>query len=439
MFMSMFTRRRPGTPAGPGAAPLAYTPPAFPSDPRPRGDVRKRLLVHVPGYDPEAKSRSRSLFVRELVRYAKRFALADRTVTPVEDRPQIPGLRWHVRTAKNDWAVDTTVEILRWDDIVARDFARPTALMIALMLLGMADYALFGVIVRFFRLNWKFACVIVYPFVMTLLLALVAIGGGYGAARLAWAFLPLPPIGRIPAWVAVAVGIAALAKPYYARLYVWHLLQDWVFNWQHGRGLRPDYEARVDRFGAYLAELARTSDADEIVVVGHSSGAVMAAEIVGRALLIDPALGRHGPELALLTLGGCMPAVAFGSAAKRCREDLSRLVRAESLLWVDYQAPQDVLNAAGFNPVRDLALPIPESERRNPLIRSARFRDIASDKTYEAMLRSPFRMHFQFLMGNDRPGEYDYVLTALGPTRLSERVRDPAAANSRGLGLVGMG
>lgn len=418
------------------STPLSYTPPGFEAERRDRGDVRRRHLVYVPGYDPEAKTRSRSLFVRELVRYAKRFGLSDRTVTPVEAVPDLPGLRWRVRTAKGDWATDTVVDVLRWDDIVERDFRRPVVLMVALMLVGMADYLVSGVVLRLFRMNWRFGCVIIYPFVMITALAAASLGLGYALTRLAWAWLPLPEVARVPAWIALAAGIVALASPLFARWYVWHLLQDWVFNWQHGNGRRGDYEARVDRFAAHLAALVRASDADEVVVVGHSSGSVMAVEIVARALKLDPDLGRHGPEVALLTVGSCVPLVAFNPRAQKCRDDIARVVTSDAVLWVEYQAPQDLLNSSGFNPLRDLPLGLGSEACRNPVIRSARFRDITTEKTYRVMVRSPFRMHFQFLMANERPGEYDYVLSVLGPTRLSERVRRPLDANARALGTA---
>jgi hypothetical protein len=83
------------------------------------------------------------------------------------------------------------------------------------------------------------------------------------------------------------------------------------------------------------------------------------------------------------------------------------------------------MNFPGFNPVEDLGLAVPVAERFNPVIRSARFRDIMTDKTYRAVLRRPFRMHFQYLMANERAGEYDYVMIVCGPTTLAERVSRP--------------
>ena len=67
----------------------------------------------------------------------------------------------------------------------------------------------------------------------------------------------------------------------------------------------------------YLAEVARDSDAEEIVIVGHSSGSFLGAEILARALKLDPALGRHGPRVVLLTIGGNFPIVGFHKPCRR--------------------------------------------------------------------------------------------------------------------------
>lgn len=390
------------------------------------GPVRRRHVLYVPGYDPEARSRSRSLFVRELIRYGRRFGLGERSVTPVEQLADVPAQRWRIRTARDAWATDTIYDVLRWDDIVERDFRRPMPACLAWLALSTVHALATGLTLRLLRMNWIFGCVTIYPAVMVLALGLAAAGLGYGVGRAAaiWAAWPFATV----AGLAAAAGLVALARPVYARAYVWHLLHDWLFNWEHGSGRRPDYDARVELFAAHLRDVVANSDADEILIVGHSSGAGMAMETLARALDRHPDLGRVGPALALLTIGTSLPVAALNVRAHAIRRRLARVMQAEHVLWVEYQAPQDWLNAAGFNPVRMLPLGLAERDCPNPVIRSARFADITSEETYRLMLRSPFRMHFQFMMANDRPGEYDFCMIVLGPMSLGQRIRDPDEA-----------
>lgn len=404
---------------------VSYTPPGRTASAA-AGPVRRRHVLYVPGYDPEARSRSRSLFVRELIRYGRRFGLNERSVTPVEQLPGVPALRWRIRTARDAWATDTVYDVLRWDDIVERDFRRPMPACLAWLALSIVHALATGLTVRLMRMNWIFGCVTIYPAVMVLALALTSAGLGYAVARIAtiWAAWPLAAAAGLVA----AAGTVVLARPLYARAYVWHLLHDWLFNWEHGSGRRPDYDARVERFAAHLHEVAASSDADEVLIVGHSSGAGMAMETLARALETDPKLGKGGPALALLTIGTSLPVAALNVRAHAIRRRLARVMQAPHVLWVEYQAPQDWLNAAGFNPVRTVPLGLAEHDCSNPVIRSARFAEITSEETYRLMLRSPFRMHFQFMMANDRSGEYDFYMMALGPIGLAARIRDPDEA-----------
>jgi hypothetical protein len=101
---------------------------------------------------------------------------------------------------------------------------------------------------------------------------------------------------------------------------------------------------------------------------------------------------------------------------------------------VDYQAPQDWMNFPGFNPSRDLRLQVPAAQVANPIIRSAKFREIIDPETYREINARPFRMHFQFLMANDSAGAYDIFALILGPQCLRERV---LTGNTSPLGAPG--
>jgi hypothetical protein len=407
-------------------APITFVPPFRAPPAADRGPVAKRHVLYVPGYDPDQKVRSRALFIRELGRYGRRFGLA-RKVSAARDLPEVPAQVWMVRAARDDWAVETTYEVLLWDDIVARDFRRPslaTALALCAVTWGTV---VTGLAARLFRTNWRFGAVFTYPYLVILLSALAAAAAGFAAGAVAGG------LGG-SGWVRGLAGAAgtgvvlALLLPRFNGWYVWHLLRDWLFNWEHGSGRRDDYSARVDRFAERLCVVVAGTEADEVLVVGHSSGATTAMEVASRALLRDPALGRRGPEVAALTLGTSLPAAAYHPKAEGIHADLRRLMSARDVLWVEYQAPQDWLNAAWFNPVRMLPLGLTEESCTNPVIRSARFSDLVSEEVYRAMRFNPFRMHFQFMMANDRAGEYDWFMIALGPWRLSRRIADPDGA-----------
>ena len=66
--------------------------------------------------------------------------------------------------------------------------------------------------------------------------------------------------------------------------------------------------------------------------------------------------------------------------------------------------------------------------RRNPTIVPVRFRDIIRPEHYELFRWQFFRVHFQFVMANERPHAYDFFMIVCGPVPLSERMAVPDAA-----------
>jgi pimeloyl-ACP methyl ester carboxylesterase len=209
--------------------------------------------------------------------------------------------------------------------------------------------------------------------------------------------------------------------------YLLYLLSDTIWTWEFSHRQRPEWDQRIDRFAQYLANVARTSDAEEIVVVGHSSGSFLGAEILARALKLDPALGRHGPRIVLLTIGGNFPIVGFHAASKDFRDHLRLLAVEPSIDWIDCQSRKDVMNFYPFDPIAGHGIDV-GALRRNPTIVSVRFREIIKPEHYNLFRWKFFRVHFQFVMANERPHAYDFFMIVCGPIMLIERMARPEAA-----------
>src|SRR5207247_1297270 len=77
----------------------------------------------------------------------------------------------------------------------------------------------------------------------------------------------------------------------------------------HGR--RPDIDARLDLFAEVLVRRTRDTALDEIVVVGHSLGAMLVLDVIGRALARDAEFGRCAPAVCVLTLAARIPKFAL--------------------------------------------------------------------------------------------------------------------------------
>ena len=85
------------------------------------------------------------------------------------------------------------------------------------------------------------------------------------------------------------------------------------------------------------------------------------------------------------------------------------------------------MNFFPFDPIKGHDIDV-GSNRRNPSIVSVRFRDIIKPEHYNVFRWKFFRVHFQFVMANERPNAYDFFMIVCGPIPLTARVTAPDAA-----------
>ena len=388
--------------------------------------VQHRHIIYIQGYDPRGLAQYYRMFRTELRKFARLYQLSA-TVSRPQDASDGEIASWTIETKADDWQTRANYDFLRFEDFIQRDLASPIwrTVLQAVWIYWRLVFA--GTIARFWRANWRFATFITYPHLLLLLEAVCA-------AALAFAFekglgaLGMPDLFSIAAAVAVFVAILGTVLKYTEnQTYLLYLLCDTIWTWEFSHRARPDWDARIDRFAQHLVKVARESDADEIVIVGHSSGSFLGTEMLARALQLDPALGRHGPRIVLLTIGGNFPIVGFHAASKDFRDHLRMLAAEPSIDWIDCQSRKDVMNFYPFDPIEGHDIDVGEA-RRNPRIVPVRFRDVIKPEHYNLFRWKFFRVHFQFVMANERPHAYDFFMIACGPIPLSARMAVPDAA-----------
>jgi pimeloyl-ACP methyl ester carboxylesterase len=265
---------------------------------------------------------------------------------------------------------------------------------------------------------------------MMLMLFWMAVGAGFGivCAKLVSA-LGAPLLAASVVGLVTGFGaFAFLLRATESQTYLLYMCDDIDASNQFSSGRRPDWRKRLDEFADYVVETVRNSDADEAIIVGHSSGSFLAVEVLDRALVSDPALGRHKPKLRLLTIGANLPIVGFNPRAQWFRDRIKRLAVAPDLDWVDYHSRHDIMNFWPFDPVTGHGIKL-GPERRNPKVVAISFRDLWIPGDFSRRRWRFFKAHFQFLMANERRGAaYDYYLICCGPLDLLTRADKPEEA-----------
>ncbi|MGX9854919.1 hypothetical protein ACR03S_05690 [Limimaricola variabilis] len=389
------------------------------------GRVRRRIVFYVPGFDPIHPRRYRELYRREAAAQAE-ISDIDITLSAAQGRR----FGWDVTARIEGAEVRSEFEVLVWSDIV-RDQMRGGVVATYLQLLRTAwTYIGSGALRRLMRLRKGPVIAALYPVAMLLMQLGLALAAGALAGRAAaWGATRLGVPGVIAYWpvlVAVCWALLEWFRRHDRRFFAYYLMHDYAFAARWG-GANPDaLEARLALFENRIAAALR-EDVDEVLVVGHSSGAHLAVSVLSDLIRAERR-PEGGPSLGFLSLGQVVPMMSFLPRAARLRADLAYLSARDELAWVDVTAPGDGCAFALCDPVAVSG--VAPDHQRWPLVISAAFTQTLSPARWRELRWRFFRLHFQYLCAFDRPGDYDYFRVTAGPLTLADRFAGRAASRS---------
>ncbi len=408
---------------------LAPAPPIAPqSDLRMQSDAPDRLVFFFSGFDPKSATFYHRLFRTGI---AQRNAAHDETLAL--------GKRHRIGRWASVWTslwrgassalggrpvtMRTRVHFMRWDDIVRRHWQR------APMQLARDYWNIYvggltsGVLSRV----WRAAPAAFWMAMFPLIVGALSI-----AAGMLFFGVLLSLAGLLSPLAATAVGfvIGALAWRAMARWVdcEW-LLRLYAFMRQQAIGEVPALDARLDEMAARLVEAVEArmrqpgaASLKEIMVIGYSSGTIMAATVLARAMpkltdVVDSRRTNKGTTLSLVTLGQCIPIAAEWPEARRFRNELEVLAESPMLTWHDYSAASD--RAAFWQ-----TPPWPVPALLKGYQASPPFKATPGAVRFAAMRRERREMHLQYLRpprGRGAADSYDFFRLACGPQTLAER------------------
>ena len=387
--------------------------------------VKTRRVFYIPGYDPIHPRRYRELYRKE---GAAQAAISGYEIG-LKPKAGRGNYGWQVDAEIDGQRVSAQVEVLVWSDIVRESMSSSIPATYWQLLRTAWVYIGSGALWRLMRLRKGPVIAALYPVGMLIAQALLAVALGllsYGllgmlsdhwAARLAFAALGM------------GLGIALLRwfKKKDGKFFAYYLMHDYAYSAATKGANPPQLEARMATFGDAIAA-ALTDDVDEVLVVGHSSGAHLGVSVLAD-LIRSGRVAEGGPALGFLTLGQVVPMVSFLPRAERLRGDLRYLSARDELAWVDVTAPGDGCAFALCDPVSVSGV-APEGKRW-PLVFSAAFTQTLSPARWKALRWRFFRLHFQYLCAFDRPRDYDYFQITAGPQTLAARYDGRPASKSR--------
>lgn len=387
-------------------------------------------MIYIPGYDPIPPRRYRELYRKEGAAQAS-ISGYDLAIRP---REAGGSYGWGVAARIDGADVEAEVDVLVWSDIVQGSMARSIPATYLQLLQTAWIYISTGALRRLMRLRKGPVIAALYPVGMLIGQLALAVLAGCIVARLAvWALAPTGLGGMVSGGLSIGAGVLAAVALLRAfkridhRLFAYYLMHDYAFSARWRGAHPPAQSARINDFAAHIGRALKT-DTDEVLVVGHSTGAHLAISALAQ-LFREGRLLPKRPPLALLTLGQVVPMVSFLPDAHELRADLHLLAACEAITWVDVTAPGDGCAFALCDPVAVSGV-APEDQRW-PLVISAAFTQTLSPARWTALRWRFFRLHFQYLCAFDRPGDYDYFRITAGPQTLAQRFAGRPPSKSR--------
>lgn len=384
--------------------------------------VKRRRVFYIPGYDPFHPRRYRELYRKEAV------AQAEISGYKIETKGKNGGtgpFGWTVSAEIGGENVTSDITVLVWSDIVKSSMGHGIFSTYCQILLTAWIYIYSGALRRLMWLRKGPIIAALYPIIILLLELFVAVL----AASIVGAILSslvYPRIGWIT-FLPVVIYILRRFQAWDNKIFAYYLMHDFAHAARNWGAYPPKLEERFEEFQTQIAT-ALAGDYDEVLIVGHSSGAHIAVSVVADLLRAEQG-SIQGSVLAVLTLGQVVPMVSFLPKATRLRRDLAMLSTRTDITWVDVSAPGDGCSFAICDPVAVTG--VAPANARWPLVFSAAFTQSLSPERWQNLKRRYFRLHFQYLCAFDRPKDYDYFQITAGPKTLSARYKNRPASRSR--------
>lgn len=389
--------------------------------------ITRRCVFYVAGFDPSGPAQHHRLYTQEA---AKQAAVSGYTISAGARKNTAEHLaQWSIehRSANppDSAPIHTDYVFARWDDIVRAHWGKLDSwahvLQFAISFFATQwHYLRTGALWAMLRLAWPPVVALVAPLALLLGSAcvwLMAVSAVWGS--IAWTL----GVGTL-----AGLGLWLLIQRLEAKFHMLWLMRSYMFTRLCAMGRVPAVDERVHVFAAAIAQARASGHYDEVLVVGHSSGCILAASAAARSLpLAAKSSAAPTAPLGLVTLGHCIPLLSSLPAAQGCRDDLRSIAESGAMRWVDFTAPSD---GSCFAFVNSIAAAWPSQSESysqsasTPTLLSPRFQTLMSPEQYRSLCKSRFDLHFQYIHAGSIAGEYDFYALTSGPQSLCERFAD---------------
>jgi hypothetical protein len=379
----------------------------------------RRAVFYVAGFDIMGPRFYHLMFKRGLALdsslYRRKYKLHELTPTPPVSRA------WRIETSDGPRSVEAGYFLLTPHDRIMQSYRLDALWVARAWIVALYGYLRYGALAASLTYSWRNGLMLIY--VLVLLFGFFAIGAaaGFFALKAIWSESPIAL--RALLGVATGLGVLQLGLRLEKRTFAGLLLSSMYTGLQQAGGRRPDLDAVIDGFARHIADTAERERWDEILIVGHSSGTMMAIDVA--AQVFGEAARFGATRLSLLTLGSTDGVVSLFRHARRQRDALVRAATAKNLTWIEFHSNRDWVCLGGRNPVVQAGVDLAGKPQTGPIMMRLSVKDFYSPKRRKQLGFNPFERHFDYLRAGDKPSRYSYYRFLCAAMPLADSVRAP--------------
>src|ERR1700678_349814 len=239
--------------------------------------VRHRHVLYIEGYDPIGPEGYFGLFRRTCDRFQRLWPVTA-TLKPLQlDSADLAC--WGVDLRGLNCQTSTRYDFLRLERFIRSDMAMRTLWFVPRGVLWFFGDLLSGAQFRIFRASWRFGLHLLYFQLLLLAWVATSIAIAGVLAGVVASYSSSTIAGLVVAIIALLVCVFAL-RPIAEQMGAVQIGSCWLVLRSFCRGRSTWLDHAIEAGASRVVAAARANDADELVVVGHSSGCVIASAIM---------------------------------------------------------------------------------------------------------------------------------------------------------------
>jgi hypothetical protein len=358
------------------------------------------------GLDPRGSAYYYRIFREEARKSSKLSGIKYTVSKPKPFNPLVH--HWQV-TAVKESIVNVDYRFLVWDDLIRQRWIHQPLKLIWAALPFHVEYFKHGIFAKFRKAGISPYLHYMYPSWLVCLSLISAIIFALAVFNISKLFIANISLNLLLSMIA---GLFLLKKAlaFGERIGTWFILQSYLFIAQWAKAPLPELEEKLDAFAQQMLDDFNENPQQDIVLVAHCIGAILAIPLLER--LIKRAPPEFHDKFQLITLGQCIPYISYVPSATHYRESMRKVNSFNQTQWIDIGARIDPFCFDEINP--SIAKDVPQ-KHPNLLQSIIRPSQMYAQKVFAKLKKQKLKMHFQYLMASEIAVHYDYfaMLTQL--------------------------